>query len=106
MDRVIISGGENISPERVEARLMNHPAIEEAIVIGRPSEEWGQRPIAWLVPCADVPVPDENQLKQWCRAVLSGFETPDAYYWCQALPRTALGKVSLETIRSWPVPDQ
>ncbi len=46
---MIIRGGENIAPAEVESVLMSHPAVEEAAVIGEPSEEWGQVVKAFVV---------------------------------------------------------
>lgn len=40
---LIVSGGENVAPQEVEAVLLAHPAIAEAGVYGRPDPEWGRR---------------------------------------------------------------
>jgi O-succinylbenzoic acid--CoA ligase len=47
-DNQFISGGENIQPEEIEKVLMGHESIQEAIVIGIPDEEFGERPIAFI----------------------------------------------------------
>ncbi len=48
-DDVIISGGENVAPSAVEQVLEQHPDVAEAVVHGRPDEEWGQVVVATLV---------------------------------------------------------
>ena len=96
-DDVIISGGENIAPSEIEALLRDHPSIEDAAVVGVPSPEWGARPWAAVVARDRVAV-DDDELLSWCRARVAAFKTPDRLLWCDALPRTALGKVSKRAV--------
>ena len=98
VDDVILSGGENIDPAEVEAALTDHAAVAGAAVVARPDPRWGQRPVAWLVP-RDAARPADEELAAWCRARLAGFKVPDAFLWCDALPRTSLGKVSRGLLR-------
>ena len=46
---MIISGGFNIYPSDLEALLREHPAVAEAAVVGVPSVEWGETPVAFVV---------------------------------------------------------
>ena len=46
----IVSGGENVAPAEVEAVLLEHPAVADAAVFGRPDAEWGEAVIAAVVP--------------------------------------------------------
>jgi O-succinylbenzoic acid--CoA ligase len=50
LDDVVISGGVNVSPPAVEAVLREHPDVADAVVFGRPDEEWGQRVVAAVLP--------------------------------------------------------
>jgi len=89
---LIVSGGENIYPAEVESALLEHPAIAEAGVSGRPDKIFGARPFAWLV--AEGPDrPDAEALMEHCRARLAAFKCPAEFVWVVALPRTATGKL-------------
>ena len=48
-DDVIVTGGENVSPEEVEAVLLSHPAVADAAVAGRPDPEWQTAVVAYVV---------------------------------------------------------
>ncbi|MBE0415378.1 MAG: long-chain-fatty-acid--CoA ligase [Dehalococcoidia bacterium] len=97
-DDLIIRGGENISPEEVENVLHSHPAIEEAAVIGVPSEEWGQEPRAIVVlkkeKCATA-----EELIEFCRQRLASFARPRSVVFVGKLPRTCTGKVLKRILR-------
>ncbi|UCE84922.1 MAG: o-succinylbenzoate--CoA ligase [Deltaproteobacteria bacterium] len=91
-DDLIVSGGENISPAEVEAVLLQHPEVAEAGVAGVADPEYGQRPVAWLVPrggCA----PSADALRDFCRARIAGYKVPVAFRCVRELPRTASGKL-------------
>lgn len=90
-DRVLISGGENIAPEEVEAVLLSHPLIADAAVVGEPDPLWGERPVAHLVAVL-TPVP-EHELGAFCRARLASFKVPVRFAWHAALPRDGMGKM-------------
>src|SRR5262249_20911495 len=48
-DATIITGGENVHPDEVEAVLRAHPRVADAAVAGRPDELWGEVVAAWVV---------------------------------------------------------
>lgn len=77
LDNLFISGGENIQPEAIEQRLVDHPAVAQALVVPIPSEEWGQRPAAFI-DWHGEPVP-AAELAAWIRASLPGFMVPDRW---------------------------
>ena len=47
---MILSGGQNIYPQDIEAELINHEAVNNVAVIGMASKRWGETPIALVVP--------------------------------------------------------
>lgn len=86
----IISGGENVAPEEVEAVLHQHPQVSDAAVIGRPDPEWGQAVVALVVARDAV---DTEQLRAYCRQHLAAFKVPKAVELVDRLPRTTSGKL-------------
>jgi acyl-CoA synthetase (AMP-forming)/AMP-acid ligase II len=91
-DDTIIRGGENISPAEIEEVLLTHPAVRDAVVVGVPDEEWGERLVAVVVPAGpDTPEPDV--LRAHVRQRLRGSRTPDEVVFRAGLPVTPMGKV-------------
>jgi malonyl-CoA/methylmalonyl-CoA synthetase len=90
-DDLIICGGHNVHPTEVEDVLLAHPAVAEAAVAGRPSDEWGQQVEAWVV--ADGPGLDPAEVVAFCAARLAPYKVPTALHPVAELPRNALGKV-------------
>jgi O-succinylbenzoic acid--CoA ligase len=89
---LIISGGENIDPNIIERAIEKHPNVEECAVIGRACEEWGQRPIAFVVGN------HTEGLSVWLKDKLQSFQQPDEFVWVDSLPRTAMGKLDRSTL--------
>ncbi len=81
-DSVIVTGGENVSPERVEAALRACPGVEDAVVYGLADPEWGQIVAATVVGEAPAHVPG-----------LARFEQPRRIRTARALPLLPSGKV-------------
>jgi acyl-CoA synthetase (AMP-forming)/AMP-acid ligase II len=92
MDDTIIRGGENIAPAEIEDVLLDHPAVREAAVLGRPDEEWGEAIVAFIVPAPGA-TPDAEQIRDWVRQRLRGSKTPDDVYFRDELPHTDTGKL-------------
>ncbi|WBQ02126.1 AMP-binding protein [Kribbella sp. CA-293567] len=89
-DDMIVSGGENVYPVEVEDCLMSHPGVVEAVVVGVPDEEFGQRLVGYVVPAGEV---TEDELLDHVRANLARYKTPRTIVLLEELPRNATGKV-------------
>jgi len=87
---MIISGGFNVYPVDIEAVLKEHPAVDEAAVIGVPSAEWGETPVAF-VRLRGVMEPEA--LRLWANARLGKMQRISAVGVVDELPRSAIGKV-------------
>ncbi|MDO8418998.1 MAG: class I adenylate-forming enzyme family protein [Rubrivivax sp.] len=95
---MVISGGFNIYPSDLEAVLRRHPAVAEAAVIGVPSVEWGETPVACLVLKADAQASAED-LRLWANAQLGKTQRLAAVRVLPELPRSAIGKVLKRELR-------
>jgi acyl-CoA synthetase (AMP-forming)/AMP-acid ligase II len=101
MDRrkdLVISGGFNIYPGDLEAVLRQHPAVDDAAVIGVPSARWGETPVAWVVPRPDQDV-EADALRAWANARLGRTQRLAAVQWTAELPRSSIGKVLKRELR-------
>lgn len=89
-DTVIISGGENVFPDEVEAVLQTHPDVAAACVVGVPDDEFGQRVFALVVSHQEaLPLDLDSHLRRH----LAGFKCPRGYLQLPALPLGPTGKV-------------
>jgi O-succinylbenzoic acid--CoA ligase len=76
MDNMFVSGGESIQPEEIEAALLNIEGVERAIVVPVPNQEFGMRPVAFVMTGTGSQV-DESELRGKLRSGLPGFKCPD-----------------------------
>ena len=90
-----ISGGENVYPAEVESVLYEHDAIADAAVVGVPDERWGEVGIAFVVADGSI---SEDEVIDFVRGRLARFKAPKAVHFVDALPRSAMGKVSKEEL--------
>jgi fatty-acyl-CoA synthase len=95
---VIISGGENISSIEVEGALLQHPAVQEAAVVGLPDEKWGEAPHAFVILRANAKATPED-LRAFLREKLAHFKVPKAINLVAELPKTATGKIQKYVLR-------
>jgi O-succinylbenzoic acid--CoA ligase len=90
---LIITGGENVWPGPVEARLREHPAIRDVAVVARPSPEWGEMVVALVVPEPGAAVLELAEIRGFVTEKLPPFAAPRAVEYRDHLPRTTLGKL-------------
>jgi fatty-acyl-CoA synthase len=95
---IIVSGGENISSLDIEKVLASHPDVYEAAVIPVANDKWGEVPNAIVVlkPGAKI---SERELIEFCRSRLAHYKCPHSIEFCEALPKTATGKVLKRELR-------
>ena len=88
LDDVVITGGVNVAPAAVEAVLREHPDVDDAVVFGRPDDEWGQRVVAAVVPAAGAS-PDLAVLRAWVTDRLGAPAAPRELHTIDAVPAAA-----------------
>ncbi len=97
---LILRGAVNVSPSEIEARLMAHPSVAEAAVIGVDSVELGQEVKAIVVPRDGGPI-DLEALRAWVADALAYFKVPTHWETRDSpLPRNASGKVMKYLLQS------
>ena len=100
MDRakdMIISGGFNVYPSDLEAELRKHPAVADVAVVGMPSEQWGETPVAFVV-LRDATA-DANAIMADVNSRLGGTQRVSAIHVILELPRNQIGKVLKRELR-------
>jgi long-chain acyl-CoA synthetase len=100
---MIISGGFNIYPADLESVIAGHADVYEVAVIGVPSEQWGESPLALVVLHAGSSA-TEAEIREWANARLGKFQRVAAVEVRDRLPRSSVGKVLKRELRAayWP----
>ncbi len=86
---LIKTGGYRVGAGEVENALLNHPAVREAAVVGRPHDDLGEQIVAYVVAGAV----SEDQLVAFVAGQLSTHKRPRLVHLVESLPRNAMGKV-------------
>lgn len=98
-DSPIMLGGENIYPLEIEERLMVHPTISRAVVVGLKNEHYGEVVGAFLELAQNHPRPNDQELRDWVRKRLGSHKSPAHIFWLgeggvpATVPLTGSGKV-------------
>jgi len=95
---VIISGGVNVSPTRVESVLELHPAVGDVCVVGAPDDEWGERVVAVCVPASSNATPTLDELRAFARDHLAVAHLPRELRIVDSIPRSG-GKALRRLLR-------
>ena len=94
---MIIRGGENIAAAEVEDALVAHPAIREAVAVGYPDAQLGERVCAFVI--SDGPFDLERCRAWFAERGIARFKTPERVVRVDALPVLAAGKVDRAALR-------
>jgi long-chain acyl-CoA synthetase len=101
VDRIkelIITGGFNVAPTEVEIALRQHPRVEDAAVVGLPSEHSGEEVVAAVVlaPGAEI---DVESIRDFVRGILTPYKVPRRIFIVDELPKSLIGKVLRRQVR-------
>ena len=94
MDHVIITGGEKVNPEEVEAVLKEVSAAQNVLVVGLPDEEWGEKVVAF----ATGTTLQEGAIKDAAKQRLTRYKVPKQIVVVEDLPLNDQGKVNWELV--------
>jgi malonyl-CoA/methylmalonyl-CoA synthetase len=89
---LIKSGGYRIGAGEIEGALLEHPAVAEAAVTGKPDDDLGERIVAWVV-AEPGQSPTANELTDHVATLLTKHKRPREVIFLDELPRNAMGKV-------------
>ena len=90
------AGGIWVTPSEVESRLLEHPLVAEAAVVGVLDADGLDKPVACVVTLGVV---TQDELIHWCREGLAHFKCPRTIVLVAELPRTATGKLQRFRVR-------
>ena len=95
---MIITGGFNVYPSDIEAVLCQHPQVAECAVVGVPSEQWGETPVAYVVGRSGSQ-PTAEELREWLNTRVGKTQRVADLRLVERLPRSEIGKVLKRTLR-------
>lgn len=95
---MIVAGGVNIYPAEIEKALVTHPRVIDAAVIGIPDEDFGEKPLAYIV-ATPGSAPTEAELLAHLEGRLAGYKRPRRFDFVTDLPRNPVGKVMKHELR-------
>ncbi|KAG4188679.1 hypothetical protein ERO13_A08G181200v2 [Gossypium hirsutum] len=89
---LINRGGEKISPIEVDAVLLAHPDVAQAVAFGVPDEKYGEEINCAVIPREGVSL-DEAEITKYCKRNLASFKVPKKVFITDSVPKTATGKI-------------
>jgi acyl-coenzyme A synthetase/AMP-(fatty) acid ligase len=101
-DDMLKVGGLWCSPTEIESRLIDHPSVLEAAVVGIPDASGNLKPEAWIVLRAGIPPTGAlaDELMLHCKHHLAPYKFPRQVHFVAELPRTATGKIQRYLLRA------
>ncbi|MBS4195040.1 acetate--CoA ligase [Lederbergia citri] len=103
VDDVIMSSGERVGPFEVESKLLEHPAVAEAGVIGKPDPVRGEI-IKAFIALLEGYEPSEDlaeDIKQFVKKGLAAHAAPREVEFRDKLPKTRSGKIMRRVLKAW-----
>src|SRR5574341_2589292 len=98
LKEIIIRGGENLSPGRIEEAILRDPSVRGCCVVGAPDADLGEVPVAFVVARDDVPVRD-GAIQERVRAELPRSYVPARIIVLAALPEIGIGKIDRAALK-------
>ena len=95
---IIISGGENISSIEVEDVLFSHPQVQEAAVVAKKDEKWGETPCAFVSLKDNADAVTAEEIISYCRDHMAHFKAPKTVVFGD-MPKTSTGKIQKFLLR-------
>ncbi|NKX90699.1 (2,3-dihydroxybenzoyl)adenylate synthase [Nocardia coubleae] len=93
-------GGEKVSAEELEAHLLEHPGIRDAVIVGTPDPVLGQRICAFVQPADPEQRPTLTAVRKFVRERgVAAWKMPDAVVVIEEFPETGVGKTSRKELR-------
>ncbi|MCW2757207.1 MAG: lcfB 5 [Nocardioidaceae bacterium] len=93
-----ISGGSNVHPRDIEEKVLTHPSVAEALVLGMPDASWGEVGVAVCVATPGTTI-DPDELRAFLTTKMARYKVPRHVVVWDELPRSAYGKVVRRTVR-------
>ncbi|HEY2818155.1 MAG TPA: malonyl-CoA synthase [Casimicrobiaceae bacterium] len=96
---LIITGGLNVYPLEVEERIDSLDGVIESAVIGLPDPDFGEAVTAVVVPAPGHVLTERNIIGA-LKEEIATFKVPKRVFFCEQLPRNAMGKVQKNVLRA------
>jgi acyl-CoA synthetase (AMP-forming)/AMP-acid ligase II len=89
--------GFQVAPAELEATLVSHPSVQDAAVIGKPDEEAGELPVAFII-TTDAALTDAD-IKAHIDETLSHYKQVHEVYFVDEIPKSPSGKILRRLLR-------
>ncbi|GEL07981.1 acetate--CoA ligase [Salisediminibacterium halotolerans] len=102
-DDVIVTAGERVGPFEIESKLVEHPSVAEAGVIGKPDEMRGHIIKAFIAVRDGYEHSDElkEEIRSYIKNELSAHSVPREIEFKETLPKTRSGKIMRRVLKAW-----
>lgn len=103
VDDVIMTAGERVGPFEVESKLVEHPAVQEAGVIGKPDPIRGEIIKAFIALRDGYKESDElkEEIRVFVKEGLAAHAAPREIEFKDKLPKTRSGKIMRRVLKAW-----